>query len=95
MNYSSSLILVLYTQNLEIFAPIFDIPSWTCFWDLVDPKYNNRGLGYELFFYPRCVEQAKLRLGVIQNMCVWLWHNYFTIHCCNVCMLSCIGPQRK
>mmetsp|Transcript_17296 Transcript_17296/g.28919 ORF Transcript_17296/g.28919 Transcript_17296/m.28919 type:complete len:301 (+) Transcript_17296:152-1054(+) len=56
-------------QSIEIFATIFTVPAWRCFWDLVEPRWNPAGWGYDLCFYNYCREHvSSLKMGVVYGM---------------------------
>jgi hypothetical protein len=39
---------------LEVHALFFTLDGWECFWDIINPKVNGRGTGYERFVLSMC-----------------------------------------
>lgn len=44
----------LLVEAVEVFVHVFTPNGWECFHDLINPKMNNRGLGYERFVQTWC-----------------------------------------
>ena len=41
---------------LEVHALFFTLDGWECFWDVINPKLNGRGTGYERFVLTLCTD---------------------------------------
>lgn len=60
-----------FVDVIEIFATIFTLKAWKCFWDLVDPKINSSGWGYDLYLSDYCKNKFNIQnfsLGVIDSV---------------------------
>lgn len=44
-------------EILELFAPIFTVNIWQCFWDMINPGINPSGSGYDIYFYHFCLQR--------------------------------------
>lgn len=56
-------------QSIEIFATVFTKESWSCFWDLIEPRWNAAGWGYDLCFYNYCKSRVPdFSMGVVYTM---------------------------
>jgi hypothetical protein len=45
------------TEILELYAPIFTVATWRCFWDMINPGLNPSGSGVDIYFYHYCQQK--------------------------------------
>lgn len=48
---------------IEVHALFFNLDGWECFWNLINPRINNRGVGYERFVKSTCDLLFKEKYG--------------------------------
>ena len=46
-------------NSVEIQATVFTVPSYICFWELLDIKRNFYGWYYDSYYYEYCVNKVK------------------------------------
>jgi hypothetical protein len=54
-----------HVRAVEVFATVFTLDAWSCWWDMMQPRVNPAGWGYDLCYVSIC--QAKgmnISLGV-------------------------------
>lgn len=54
---------------IEIFATLFNLDGWKCFWEILDPQVNSAGWGYEKALFKYCQRtMPAFDMGVVDGM---------------------------
>ena len=57
------------SESLEIFAALFTIEGWKCWYDMVEPALNAAGWGYDAYIQSYCSKRIpNFRIGVLDSM---------------------------
>ena len=58
-------------EAIEIFATLFTIEAWHCWYNLLDPIVNDAGWGYDYTIYDFCKKRLpSFEMGVVYSMVV-------------------------